>query len=77
MQYLVLGKDFKTKKDAWKYFKSQLYSIKQPVDDNHITFTEETLIKQSHVKSLYNNYLTNDEKTLYEVFRGDNPQDWG
>ena len=36
MKYLVLGKDFKYKKDAWKYFKSQLYSIKQPVDDNHI-----------------------------------------
>ena len=77
MKYLVLGKDFKYKKDAWKYFKSQLYSIKQPVDDNHITFTEETLIKQSHVKYLYDSYLTNDEKILDDVFRGDTPYDWG
>jgi|TARA_R100001530_G_C4266663_1_gene141975 hypothetical protein len=73
----ILGKDFKHKKDAKEYFNSILYSIKRPGRDNHITFTEETLIKQSHVKSLYNNYLTNDEKTLYEVFRGDKPQDWG
>ena len=77
MKYLVLGKDFKYKKDAWKYFKSQLYSIKQPVDDNHITFTEETPIKQSHVKYLYDSYLTNDEKILDDVFRGDTPYDWG
>ncbi len=54
----ILGKDFKYKKDAKEYFNSILYSIKRPGRDNHITFTEETLIKQSHVKSLYNNYLT-------------------
>ena len=77
MKYLVLGKDFKYKKDAWKYFKSQLYSIKQPVDDNHITFTEETPIKQSQMQYLFNNYLTEDKKILNEVFRGDTPYDWG
>ena len=73
----ILGKDFKTKKGAKGYFNSILHSIGKPVKDNHIVFNEETPIKQSHVKYLYNNYLTNDEKTLYEVFRGDNPQDWG
>jgi len=77
MKYLVLGKDFKYKKDAWKYFKSQLYSIKQPVDDNHITFTEETPIKQSQMQYLFNNYLTEDKKILNEVFRGDTPYNWG
>jgi hypothetical protein len=40
----ILGKDFKHKKDAKEYFNSILYSIKRPGRDNHITFTEETLI---------------------------------
>ena len=73
----ILGKDFKTKKDAWKYFKSQLYSIEQPVGDNHVTFTEETPIKHSQMQYLFNNYLTEDKKILNEVFRGDTPYDWG
>ena len=73
----ILGKDFKYKKDAKEYFNSILYSIGKPVKGNHIVFNEETPIKQSHVKYLYNNYLTNDKKTLYEVFRGYTPYDWG
>ena len=73
----ILGKDFKTKKDAWKYFKSQLYSIEQPVGDNYVIFTEETPIKHSQMQYLFNNYLTEDKKILNEVFRGDTPYNWG
>ena len=73
----ILGKDFKTKKDAKEYFNSILYSIGKPVKGNHIVFNEETLIKQSHIKYLYNNFLTNDKKTLNDVFRGDTPYNWG
>ena len=50
----ILGKDFNTKKEAKEYFNSVLYSIGKPVKGNHITFDEETLIKQSHIKYLYN-----------------------
>ena len=82
MKYFVLGKDFKTKKDAWKYFKSQLYSIEQEIRghravDRHTKFTEETLIKHSQMQYLFNNYLTEDKKILNEVFRGGGvPYSW-
>ena len=77
MKYFVLGKDFKTKKDAKEYFNSVLYSIKQPTDSKYLIFTEDTIIKQSQIVFLYNNYLTTDEEILLTVFRGNTPRDWG
>ena len=73
----ILGKNFNTKVEAKEYFNSVLYSIRKPVKGNHIIFNEETLIKQSHIKYLYNTFLTNDKKILSDVFRGDVPYDWG
>ena len=73
----ILGKDFNTKKEAKKYFKSVLYSIKKPSDSKYLTFTEDTLIKQSQIVFLYKNYLTKDKIILRDVFRGDTPYNWG
>ena len=73
----ILGKDFNTKKESKEYFKNILYSIKKPSDSKYLTFTENTLIKQSQIVFLYNNYLTKDEDTLSTVFRGETPRDWG
>ena len=77
----ILGEDFKFKKDALEYFKSQLYSIEQEIRghravDRHTKFTEETLIKHSQMQYLFNNYLTEDKKILNEVFRGGVPYSW-
>ena len=72
----ILGKDFKTKKDAKEYFNSVLYSIKQPTDSKYLIFTEDTIIKQSQIVFLYNNYLTTDEKILSTVFKGSRPYGW-
>ena len=77
----ILGEDFKFKKDALEYFKSQLYSIEQEIRghravDRHTKFTEETLIKHSQIQYLFNNYLTEDKKILNEVFRGGVPYSW-
>ena len=77
----ILGKDFKTKKDAWKYFKFQLYSIEQEIRghravDRHTKFTEEPLIKHSQMQYLFINYLTKDKETLNEVFDGSVPYSW-
>jgi len=73
----ILGKDFKTKKESKKYFKNILYSIKKPSDSKYLTFTEDTLIKQSQIVFLYNNYLTKDDTIKNVVFRGDTPYGWG
>ena len=73
----ILGKDFNTKKEAKKYFKNILYSIKKPSDSKYLTFTEDTLIKQSQIVFLYKNYLTKDNTIKSVVFRGDTPYDWG
>ena len=61
----ILGKDFKSKKDAKQYFNSVLYSIKKPdlpvtarAAQRHVRLTEETLIKHSNMEYLYDNYLT-------------------
>ena len=56
----ILGKDFNTKKEAKEYFNSQLYSIEQKIRghravDRHTKFTEDTLIKDSEMKYLYDN----------------------
>ena len=79
----ILGKDFKSKKDAKQYFNSVLYSIKKPdlpvtarAAQRHVRLTEETLIKHSDMEYLYNNYLTKDQKTLSTVFKGGKPYGW-
>ena len=57
----ILGKDFKSKKDAKQYFNSVLYSIKKPdlpvtarAAQRHVRLTEETLIKHSDMEYLFN-----------------------
>jgi len=77
----ILGKDFNTKKEAKEYFNSQLYSIEQKIRghravDRHTKFTEDTFIKDSEMKYLYHNFLTEDKETLKEVFDGSNPHSW-
>ena len=77
----ILGEDFKFKKDALEYFKSQLYSIEQEIRghravDRHTKFTEETLIKHSQIQYLFDNYLTEDKKILNDVFKGGVPYSW-
>jgi|TARA_R110000822_G_C15177814_1_gene480014 hypothetical protein len=77
----ILGKDFNTKKEAKEYFNSQLYSIEQKIRghravDRHTKFTEDTLIKDSEMKYLYDNFLTEDKETLKEVFNESNPHSW-
>ena len=39
-------------------------------------FTEDTFIKDSEMKYLYHNFLTEDKETLKEVFDGSNPHSW-
>jgi hypothetical protein len=79
----ILGKDFKSKAEAKKHFKTLLYSIKKPdvpiyasPSKRHVKLTEQTLIKHSHMEYLYNNYLTTDKKTLDTVFKGGIPYSW-
>ena len=77
----ILGKDFNTKKEAKEYFNSQLYSIEQKIRghravDRHTKFTEDTFIKDSEMKYLYHNFLTEDKENLNIVFDVSNPYSW-
>ena len=51
----VLGKDFKKKEDAYKYFSQKKNEFDIPSCD-YVLLTEETPIKQSEMIKLYNDY---------------------
>jgi len=52
----VLGKDFKKKDEAYKYFREKINEFTVPYSTNYTVITEETPIKQSEIKQLSKDY---------------------
>ena len=52
----VLGKDFKTKPEAYKYFRDKVMEFNVPFSINYVVMTEETPIKQSEMIQLAKDY---------------------
>ena len=52
----VLGKDFKTKPEAYKYFRDRVMEFNVPFSTNYVLMTEETPIKQSEMIQLAKDY---------------------
>ena len=52
----VLGKDFKTKPEAYKYFRDKIGEFKIDYVSNYVVLTEETPIKQSQMIQLAKDY---------------------
>ena len=52
----VLGKDFKTKPEAYKYFRDKVMKFNVPFSTNYVVMTEETPIKQSEMIQLAKDY---------------------
>ena len=73
----VLGKDFKTKPEAYKHFQTlrDKMVVNHQLGERHF-FTEETIIKKSQMNQLFKDYFLCKNPEFYEKKIGLGIQDW-